>query len=326
MNDLPIVATMIGDPAGVGPEVIAKALATGEPYTRSRPVLIGSCAVMERAVETTHVPMQVRSVGSVADGGLDSSFLDVLDTGQLDVNEFQIGEESIACGRATGAWMAEMDELARTGQAQATIMGPINSGAMKRAGTLDQVVNVEPGRTYLTLISGPLCVVHLTDHVPLKQVSDWIRSDRVLRAIQLIDDSFRGWGVSNPRIAVSGFNPHASGEEEEREIVPAIMRGRDQGIDVSGPISPDTVFRQCIEEQFDIVLAMFHDQGHIAIKTWGFVGNCAMFLGTPHLFLSVAHGTAFDIVGKNLASHEMMLTAMNQAASLAAGSGFVRGK
>jgi 4-hydroxy-L-threonine phosphate dehydrogenase PdxA len=326
MAVVPVVATMIGDPAGIGPEVIAKALATGEPYVRSRPVLIGCRASMERAVVITGVPMRVRSVDSLEDAGRDPTTLDILDTGQLDPDSYQLGEESAACGRATGAWLDELDDLARVGKVHAAVMGPIHSGSMKRAGTLDRVVSVEQGRTYLTLISGPVCVVHLTDHMPLSQVSAWIRCDRVLRAIQLIDESFRGWGVADPRIAVSGFNPHASGDEEEKEIAPAIARARDDGIDVAGPISPDTVFRHCIEDRSDIVLAMFHDQGHIAIKTWGFVGNCALILGTPHLFLSVAHGTAFDIVGKNLASHEMMLTAMNQAASLAAGTGFVRSR
>jgi 4-hydroxythreonine-4-phosphate dehydrogenase len=153
-------------------------------------------------------------------------------------------------------------------------------------------------------------------------VPELITRDAVTRAIEVIHQRFGDWGVTAPRIAVSGFNAHGKGREEADRIAPAVEEAAAAGIDVVGPIAPDTVFRHCIEGRHDVVLAMYHDQGHIAVKTWGFVGNCAMILGLPYIHLSVGHGTAFDIVGQNLARHEMILSAMTEAASLAAGRGF----
>lgn len=202
-------------------------------------------------------------------------------------------------------------------------MAPISSISMKMAGVLDKVINVKPGISYLFLISGPLRVMHLTDHIPLRETCDLISSELVFKALQTLDDRLRQWGIADPRIGISGLNAHAFGEEEEREILPGIERAQAAGIDAVGPIAPDTIFRHCIDGKYDSVLAMFHDQGHIAIKTWGFVGNCALIVGPPFLQMSVAHGTAFDIVGKGIANHEMMQAAMTLTGSLAAGKGFI---
>ena len=313
---------MIGDPAGIGPEVVAKALATGEPYDVSRPVLIGSVEAMEHALEITGVNMTVRKVDSPAEAGNDRTVMDVLDSGLLGRNDYELGVESAACGVATAAWMGEMKDYAESGAVQGTIMGPINSGSLMLADKLGSLMGDESRETYLTLFTGPLRIVHLTDHEPLRQVSDLITKEKVYKVLGLMHESFSGWGVENPRIGVAGFNAHAMGEEDANEIAPGVEMAKADGINATGPISPDTVFRHCIDGVYDIVLAMYHDQGHIAVKTYGFVGNCAMFLGLPFLQMSVAHGTAFDIVGQNIASHEMILMAMTQTASLAAGDGF----
>lgn len=319
----PIVGTMIGDPAGIGPEVVVKSLASGEPYEMSRPVLIGCIEAVEQAIEITGTHFRIRRVSDTSDVGLDPDVIDIMDTGQLDPKDYRLGEETAACGRATANWLQELNQLASSGKIKGSIMGPVNTGSLKLADRFDAVVNIEPGSTYLTLFTGPLRIVHLTDHIPLRDVSKLISRDLVYGALRTIHDSFHGWGVKNPRIAVCGFNPHAYGDEENKEMVPAVERAKAEGIGVSGPIAPDTVFRHCIDGRYDIVLAMYHDQGHIAVKTWGFVGNCAMILGIPYIQMSVAHGTAFDIVGQNKASHEMMLMAMKQTASLAAGRGFL---
>lgn len=322
-NEKPIVATMIGDPAGIGSEVVVKSLATGEPYEMSRPVVVGAACAVEQAIEITGTNLRVRAVTDTADVGLDPDVIDVLDSGKLGPNDYQLGVESATCGNVTADWLAELNQLSADGKVDGGIMGPVNTGSLKLANRFDAVVNVEPGSTYLTLFSGPLRVVHLTDHVPLRDVSGLISEELVLSALHTIHESFSGWGVRDPRIAVCGFNPHAYGDEEDRAMKPAVERARADGINASDPIPPDTVFRHCIDGRYDIVLAMFHDQGHIALKTWGFFGNCAMILGLPYIQMSVAHGTAFDIVGQNKASHEMMLSAMKQTASLAGGKGFL---
>lgn len=319
----PIIATIIGDPAGVGPEVVVNALATGIPYKVSRPVLIGCTEAVEWAVGVTGSKFTVKKVTDLAGVGEDPSVIEVYDTGRLDPNNYELGVESAACGQATADWLREGEELAVAGKVGAVIMAPINTGSMKLAGVLGQIIPPEPGSTYLTLLNGPLRVVHLTDHMPLANVSALISKELVHSAIKQIHESFTQWGIPNPKIGVSGFNCHAVGEEDEKEIAPGVAMAQAEGIDAIGPVAPDTVFRRCVDRQYDVVLAMYHDQGHIALKTWKFDGNCATTLGTNHLSMSVAHGTAFDIVGKNIANHEMILNSMIQAASFSVGGGFV---
>jgi 4-hydroxythreonine-4-phosphate dehydrogenase len=212
--------------------------------------------------------------------------------------------------------------MARKGVLSATVMGPISTAAMKMAGVIDRVVNVKPGESYLFLVSGPLRVAHVTDHMSLRDVCDQIKAPLITASLCTLDRCLREWGMAAPRIGVAGLNPHAMGREDREEIAPGVRDAVAAGVRAEGPLSPDAVFRQCIEGRFDAVLAMFHDQGHIAIKTWGFSGNSAVIIGPPYVHLSVAHGTAYDIAGRGVADHSMMLSAMRTAGFLAAGRGF----
>jgi len=324
MSKKPIVATMIGDPAGIGPEVIAKCWATGEVHKYCKPVLVGSADVMKQAVKICGLDLTVNKIPSVSDIDDDPSVIDIIDSGKFDMKSFQMGKDNASCGQISADWLDEMDAMARAGEVDATVMAPISSVSMKMAGVLDKVISMEPGHSYLLLISGPLRVMHLTDHLPLRTVCDLITSDLVSKAIGQLNDALISWGISNPRIAVAGLNPHASGKEEDEEIRPGVEVAKQLGINVEGPIPPDSVFRQCIEDKYDVVLAMFHDQGHIAIKTWGFSGNCALIMGPPYLHMSVAHGTAYDLVGTGKADHTMMLEAIKLTGNLAAEKGFFK--
>ncbi len=325
-QERPAIGIVIGDPAGIGPEVIAKAWLTGQLHKVCRPVLIGSAAAMERALGFVGKSARINVLANPAQvpaaivDRVDT--LDILDTGRMNGAALPLGEDTLIGGRVSADWLDEADHLARAGQLAATIMGPISTGSMKMAGTLDKVVNVKPGESYLLLVSGPLRVAHLTDHMPLRQVCEIISQDLVALTLRKLDAALRAWGIAKPRIVVAGLNPHAMGKEDSEQIAPAVAQVRAEGIDATGPISPDTVFRQCIEGRYDMVLAMYHDQGHIAIKTWGFSGNSALILGPPYIHLSVAHGTAYDIVGKNIADHTMILNAIITAGYLAAGRGF----
>ena len=318
------VATMIGDPAGIGPEVVAKAWATGELHNHCRPVLIGSIEVMQRAVKDCGLSLSVVKVDSVSNIHNDPAVIDIIDSGKFDNESFTLGQDNESCGQISADWLEEMDQLALAGEVDATVMAPISSVSMKMAGTLDKVINMEPGHSYLFLISGPLRVMHLTDHLPLRDVCDLITADLVAKAISQLNTALISWGIEKPRIAVAGLNPHASGKEEDEEITPGVERAKTQGINVEGPIAPDSVFRHCIDGHYDVVLAMFHDQGHIAIKTWGFSGNCALIMGPPYLHMSVAHGTAYDLAGTGKADHSMMLEAIKLTGNLAAGKGFFK--
>lgn len=325
-QDRPAVGIVIGDPAGIGPEVIAKAWLTGQLHKACRPVLIGSAAAMERALgfigKTAKINV-LTNPATVPEGIVDrADTLDILDTGRMNGETLPLGEDTAVGGRVSAEWLDEADQLARNGQFAATVMGPISTGSMKMAGTLDKVVSVTPGESYLLLVSGPLRVAHVTDHIPLRDVCDLISQDLVAVTLRKLNAAMQSWGIAKPRIVVAGLNAHAMGREDTEQIAPAVAQVKAEGIDATGPMSPDTVFRQCIEGRYDIVLAMYHDQGHIAIKTWGFSGNSAIILGPPYTHLSVAHGTAFDIVGKNIADHTMMQSAIITGAYLAAGRGF----
>lgn len=318
----PVVGTMIGDPAGIGPEVVVKALAGGAVHKVSVPVLVGSAAAIERALDFTGLAAKIRVMCEFEQPSDDPGIIDIIDTGALSSEDMPLAEDTLAAGIATAQWLDELDALARDGSFAATIMGPISTGSLKLANKLDKVVSPTPGESYLLLLTGPLRVAHLTDHMPLRQVIDVITPDLVASAVGQLAEAMRGWGITRPRIAVAGLNPHAMGDEERLSIIPGVAQARAAGVDVEGPIAPDSVFRQCIEGRYDIVLAMFHDQGHIAVKTWGFSGNCVIMMGPPYLHMSVAHGTAYDIVGTGNADPAMMLSAMRTCGRLAAGQGF----
>ena len=315
----PIVATMIGDPCGIGPEIVVKALAEGCGDVRH--LLIGDASVVGAAVELARAKFAVRPIRALAEARFEPGCLEVLDPGTLGPRDVTVGRVSAVCGRAAAKWWDMATALARAGEVDAIVKAPVNSEAMREAGVAAQS-GVQPGRTFLFLITGPLRVVHLTDHIPLREVFGHVRKDAILDLIRLIDRSLRQWGVAAPRIGVAGLNPHAYGDEERLEIGPAVEAARGEGMDAQGPVPPDSLFRLCAEGAHDCVIAHYHDQGHIAVKTWRFEGNCAVMLGEPFLRLSVAHGTAFDIAGQGRADHRSMDSALRTAAAFARGEGF----
>ena len=324
MQTKPRIATLIGDPCGIGPEVVAKALASGEVHEYSIPILVGSREAMRQALQICGLEMEVRTIPSPLEATGDPGVIEILDSGKLQPEHIVLGKESADCGRAVLAWMDELQNLAESGSVQGIVLGPINTESLALTGEFRLTNLVKMGETYTFLISGPLRIFHIADHVPLREVCARLDEKLVYNGLRTMQDSLTRWGMPNPRIGVAGFNPHAHGKEEDQAIIPAIEKARKEGIDARGPVAPDSIFRHCIEGKYDVVLAMYHDQGHIAMKTWGFVGNCALIVGRKYLFASVGHGTAFDIVGKGIANHEMILMAMKQTGALAAGKGFLQ--
>ncbi len=315
----PVVATTIGDPCGIGPEVVVKALAQGAGVGRH--LLVGDARVVRDAIRLTGASLDVNAIRDGKDARYAPGCIDVLDPGTLDMADVTVGRLSAGCGRAVCEWWDIATGLARDGRVAAVVKAPVNSEAIKLGGARPQA-GPQPGKTFLFLITGPLRVIHLTDHIPLREVFAQLSEKAVLDLIRLAHDSLRAWGIPAPRIGVAGINPHALGDEEERQIAPAVRAARELGIDARGPVPPDSLFRLCTEGHYDCVIAHYHDQGHIAIKTWRFEGNCALILGEPYLGLSVAHGTAFDIAGKGIADPASIAQAMRTAAALAAGQGF----
>jgi 4-hydroxy-L-threonine phosphate dehydrogenase PdxA len=318
MGDSPIIVTTLGDPCGIGPEVVLKALAAEA--LPGRHVLIGDARVAAQTLRGIGAPLSVRAVQSIEDARFERGCVDVLDPGTLQAGDIRIGEVSPACGRATVLWWKMATELAHSNLVGAIVKGPVNAEAQRRGAS---GAPAPQAKTFLFLITGPLRVIHLTDHITLREMLDQVRLPNVLALIRLTHRSLERWGIAQPRIGVAGLNPHCYGPEDEQEVAPAVQLANSEGIRAFGPVPPDSLFRQCIEGHYDCVLAHYHDQGHIAVKTFQFSGNCALMLNhEPILRLSVAHGTAFDIAGKGIADHRAMAAAMKTAATLAAGEGF----
>ena len=319
---LPAVGIMIGDACGIGPEVAVKAWHTGQLHNVCRPVLIGSAEVLRHAATLARVPNDVRTVQNLSDSTSQHAIMDVIDPVVFDFACVNYGHDVKASGLVCGQWLDHADGLARAGILDAVVMGPISSGAMKMASTLGSIATNKPDGAYLILRSGPLMIAHLTDHIAFHTIPAAVTKDKVLKLVRALNTALTAWGVNNARIAVAGLNPHAEGCEETNEIIPALKQASAEGIDVTGPISPDSVFRHCIEGRYDVVIAMYHDQGHIAMKTWGFSGNSVVMLGPPYVHTTVAHGVAYEIAGTGQADHTMLLNAALNAAYLAAGKGF----
>lgn len=318
-SERPIVATMIGDPGGVGPEVAVKALATGLPSRGARPLLVGSVAAVERAIANCGLDLRARRVASVAEAAYEPGLVDVLDTGALAPGDLVIGQPTAAAGRAVRAWLDTSTRLAEQGEVDAWIMAPIDRTSLKLGVGMTDDDEAGPPGTFLFRTSGKLRVVPLSEHIALREVPASVTQEAVFSLVCLVHETLEGWGLKRPRIALAGLNPHARGEEERQAIAPAAQQARERGIDVAGPVSPDAVFRQCLEGRWDVVVSMYHDQGQIALKTTAFEGACSTYLGLPYVHLTVPHGSAMDIAGRGVAQHASMLAAMTTAAAMAAG-------
>ena len=327
-NEKPFVAITMGDPAGIGAEVTAKALMANNIYQKCRPFVIGNLAAMDDACHKIGEGSTTNLVQNVNDVRGNSGTIDVLDIGNLDYGDIDTGKVSSIAGKAAVEWVLKAGELARDGQVRAIITAPINKEAASLAGYRDighmEIFQNQTGAKEVAtmLMADQLRVVHLTTHRALRVACDYVTTENVLAKTMLTHDHFTRWGFSSPRIGISALNPHASdggllGDEEEKQILPAIETAQSMGVDATGPIPPDTVFNQAINGKFDVVLAMYHDQGHIAIKVHNWSKSVSVNLGLPFIRTSVDHGTAFDIAGKGIADHESMLEAIAVAVDLA---------
>lgn len=316
------IGLMIGDPGGIGPEVCVRALADDALPPYGTAVLIGSRAAIERAAADTGVRLPVVRVES-PDAAAECAGLPFIEAGTLERGDFEVGKASAASGRAVKAWIDEAERLARTGALDGWIMAPVNTDSMRMAGVVQHLDDLQPPDTFMFRISGPLRAVPIAEHVPVRDIVSTVTQERIERVIGLTTRHLQRWGLANPRLAVAGLNPHAMFEEDRDIIAPAVRAQRELGINVTGPIAPDAVFRHCIEGRYDAVVTMFHDQGQIALKTAAFEGACTVYLGLDYVQLSVPHGSAYDIAGTGKAQHRSMAAALRTAVDLAAGRGFL---
>ena len=330
-DNRPRLAITLGDPAGIGPEVVLKALQHREVFAACRPIVVGDRGVLDRAAAWLDIQPQYEGIVDIGGSSFDEGTVPLLDLANVELAEAPVGEVSAGAGRAAVEYVMRACDLAMAGEVEAVVTAPLNKEAMHRAGFL------YPGHTELLaertgaervsmLLVGPnLRVVHVSTHVALEEAIRRVTPARVLEVIELAYRSCRMLGVEAPRIAVAGLNPHASenglfGVHEEEQIQPAIEMARERGWTVSDPQAPDTVFLRATRGEYDIVVAMYHDQGHIPMKLLAFDSGVNVSIGLPIIRTSVDHGTAFDIAGTGRASEESMLAAVRVAVTMAKGS------
>lgn len=331
MPDKPRIAITMGDPSGIGPEVVVKALIEKRQiYEWSTPFVVGSLKGFDSIREHLSSDVTIRSISSPDEASGKHMVIDVLNTDGFEDQPFPLGEHSVLSGTASHTWVETAAKMCQSGAIDAMVTAPINKESWQMSETSDvghqEVFRRLSGSEYVAtmLVSGTLRCMHLSTHKPLSEAVAYVTRENVLRAIRLTDKHFREWGFDPPRIAVAGVNPHASdngliGREELDEIGPAIEDAVSEGIEATGPVPADSVFNQAIAGRHDVVVVMYHDQGHIAIKVHGFEESISVNLGIPWLRTSVDHGTAFDITGKWMADETSMIEAIRVATDLASG-------
>jgi 4-hydroxythreonine-4-phosphate dehydrogenase len=330
MTDRPVVAITMGDPAGVGSEVVVKAFEAAREH--ARPIVVGDASVMADAVQVCGSDLRVRAVDSIEAGLEVEDGIPVLDLDN--VRDLEYGVVREAYGEASLAYVETAIELAIEGAVDAIATAPINKQATRLAGAEHAGhTGLLAARTgteeySMMLIEDPLRVTHVSTHVPLREACDLVTTEAVESVIDVTHGALEDLGIDEPSIAVAGLNPHASdgglmGTEDGEEIRPAVESARERGLDVRGPESPDTVYVRAAGGEFDCVVSMYHDQGHIPIKMLGFgsdgaVSGVNVTVGLPIVRTSVDHGTAFDIAGRGVASETSLVDAVRIAARLAA--------
>lgn len=339
MEHRPILGITMGDPSGIGPEITVKALMRHEVYDMCRPLVVGSAKVLKWAIGVIGTDMKVKPVSSVSEAAFEYGIVEVIDQDIVDMDTLKPGTVSSQAGNAAYQAVAKVIELAMAGEIDATITGPLNKEAMNLAGwhysghTEIYADHTGTKNYSMMLAHDNLRVVHVSTHVSLREACERCKKDRVYQVIKLAYTTCLSLSIMHPRIGVAGLNPHAGenglfGREEIEEISPAIEQARTEGIDAQGPVPPDTLFSKARGGQYDIVVAQYHDQGHIPLKVVGFeldpdtglwksVAGVNITLGLPIIRSSVDHGTAFDQAGKGTATEESLVNAISYGAQLA---------
>lgn len=354
MNQKPIVGITMGDPAGNGPEITIKALAHADIYERCKPIVVGDANILEQAKGFVNMPeIKLHRCEKVSDASFEPGTVDVLHLPLIeDVNSFEIGKVSVEGGNAAFQCVKKVIELALAGEVDATCTNALNKEAMNKAlehyegrysdghthfdGHTEIYATYTDTKKYTMMLAHhDLRVVHVSTHVSLREACERVKKARVLEVIEIAYKACKDMGIENPKVAVAGLNPHCGenglfGTEEIEEIKPAIEEANAKGIQAVGPIPPDSVFSEALGGWYDIVVCMYHDQGHIPLKTVGFVFDrekqtwkavegVNVTLGLPIIRTSVDHGTGFALAGKGTSNELSLVNAIDYAVRMAEG-------
>jgi 4-hydroxythreonine-4-phosphate dehydrogenase len=323
----PLIAATMGDPAGIGPEILARTFTEADFREENRVVVVGDAKMLERAASLLDLALRVNVVDRPEDARFEAGTVDVIPETELP-EDLAFGKLDGRAGDAAFRYVERATRLAEDGRVAAIATAPLNKEAMHLAG------HKYPGHTEILaeltctkdyammLVTDELKVIHVSTHVSLREAIERARPERELAVIRLAHESLGKLGVENPRIAVAGLNPHAGenglfGTEDAEQIAPAVAAAVDEGIDATGPHPPDTVMMRARTGAFDIVVVQYHDQGHIPIKLMGFDTGVNVTVGLPFFRTSVDHGTAFDIAGTGEADPASLRAAIDLARTLA---------
>ncbi len=320
----------MGDPTGAGPEIIVKALSSAEIRGRCQAVVIGDAAVMCAAVEIVNIPTEIKTIKNIGEAQFADGVIEVIDLGNVNMETLVRGRVAVMGGAAAYAYVEMAARLALGGEIEAIVTAPLNKEALNKAGyaysghteILAHLCGVSD--VVMMLAAGNLRIAHVTTHVSLRQACELVTKDRIMRVLELSNEAVKRMGIAEPRLVVAGLNPHAGegglfGNEEPAQILPAIESARALGLNVTGPLPPDTVFLRTLHGQFDIAIAMYHDQGHIPMKMVGFDEGVNVTLGLPIIRTSVDHGTVFGKAGKGTANPRSLIEAIKLAAKMCQG-------
>lgn len=323
-----IIAVTMGDPAGIGPEIIIKALAEGE-LSGTQAVVVGCAATLRRILALGVTPAaELRIIDNVSQAHFAPGVINVLDEPLANPAALIPGKVQKEAGDLAYRCVKRATELAMAGEVHAIATAPLNKEALHSAGHIypghtELLAKLTHSRDYaMVLYTDKLKVIHVSTHIALRKFLDTLSHERVETVIQMADTFLRRVGYDNPRIAVAGVNPHAGenglfGDEEIKIVGPSVEKMKAKGINVTGPCPPDTVFLQTYEGMYDMVVAMYHDQGHIPLKLMGFYDGVNITAGLPFIRTSADHGTAFDIAWTGKAKSESMAISIQLAVQLA---------
>ena len=324
----PLIAVPLGDPAGIGPEIVARSVADKELFALTNCIVIGDRKVMANAIRITGEDLKLNVVTDPADGDYREGILNLVDLDNIDMDRFEFGKVSAMCGKAAFEYIEKSIQLTMAGKADAVATTPINKESLHAAevpfiGHTEIFGALTGTEDPLTMFeTNGMRVFFLTRHLSLRAMLDQITKERVMDYVIRCTEALRRLGVTEGTMAVAGLNPHSGehglfGWEEVKEIAPAVEELKQMGYKVAGPVPADSVFHQAMLGKYNSVLSLYHDQGHIATKTLDFDRTISITNGMPILRTSVDHGTAFDIAGKGIAGAVSMKEAIRLAAKYA---------
>lgn len=339
MDNRPIIGITMGDPAGCGPEILVKALADKATYERCRPLVVGDVGVIQDALRIArHLEFVINKISSPSEGKYKFGTIDVYHLDLVDMDKLAYGKVSAMAGNAAFQCVKKVIQLALDNEIDATVTNPLNKEAINLAGhhysghTEIYADYTGTSKYTMMLAHHDLRVVHVSTHVSLREACERVKKERVLDVIRIANQACKDLGMDTPRVGVAGLNPHSGengmfGREEIEEITPAIEAACAEGIHAMGPVPPDTVFSKAMGGWYDIVVCMYHDQGHIPLKVvgfvydlekqcWGAVEGVNITLGLPIIRASVDHGTAFGHAGTGVANELSLVNAIDYAIRL----------